>query len=677
MNEQELANVIWDIKEIIRNLYDDSEVEDVILPFTLMRRLDCVLDPYRDAIMEEFKGLNSSMDKYKLRIINNKYGLLFYNDSGLSLEKMLAAPDEIGQSFETYLNGFSDNVKNILANFVHTEDVGAVTNLTPLYSRLDKHNKLLSIVHKFVSKTDLHPDKVSNAMMGTVFEIIIRRAKESSNTKAGQFYTPRDIVRLLVSLTLSGHEKDLFTPGKMFSIYDPCCGTGGMLTTGKEYLLEKSGNEKLKVNLFGQELNEKTYAICRSDLMIKGDKSSQIKQGNTFSEDQFAGRTFKYMLANPPFGVDWGTDEHVKKMVEMDNCKGGRFEAGLPSSNDGSLLFLQHMISKMDPNGSRIGIVLNGSPLFNGSAGSGWSNIRKMLLDRNLLDAVIALPQDMFYGTNISTYLWILDNNRPESHSNKLLLINAAHDEYVNLLKKNLGKKRNEISDDGLDDILQMYENYVSASRDIICEDTNKMEHIKVAKVVDYDDLLYTNVTIERPLRLWFENINDKYTELLKDKKFKPEQKKNQILKNVLNFEGVDEKRSDAEFFNFLKEHKVKLNKTHITSLRKEFGNISEDAPVVYEKPGMSNTSLLPDINLRDTENIPMKEDINEYFKCEVLPFVPDAWMDRKKDKVGCEIPFNRMFYIYRPQRSTQEILFDLEKLDKEVEKELERLRED
>ncbi|MFA6832487.1 MAG: class I SAM-dependent DNA methyltransferase, partial [Bacteroidaceae bacterium] len=405
MTEQELANVIWYIKEIIRNLYDDAEVEDVILPFTLLRRLDCVLDDKRDEIMNEIKDLPDDQKRFKLKALMKRNHLTFFNTSGLSLEKLLGAPEQIAASFETYLNGFTDNVKDILANFVHTDASGTEKDLTPIYARLDRSNKLYSVVQMFVSRADLHPDKVSNTMMGSVFEIVIRRSKESSNTKAGQFYTPREIVRLLVSLTICGREQELYVPGKYFSIYDPCCGTGGMLTAGKEYLQELSGRSDMKVYLYGQELNEKTYAICKSDLMMKGDDQNldeQVFQGDTLGNDHLEGKTFNFMLANPPFGMDWGKDEHTKKIVLDDNCPGGRFEAGLPSSNDGSLLFLQHMISKMDgTNGSRIGIVLNGSPLFNGDAGSGWSNIRKMLLDRNLLDAIVALPKNLFYGTDI------------------------------------------------------------------------------------------------------------------------------------------------------------------------------------------------------------------------------------------------------------------------------------
>lgn len=646
MTEQELANVIWDIKEIIRNLYDDAEVEDVILPFTLLRRLDCVLDEHRDAIMKEMNAIKDKpalMQDIKLKSLLKQHKLTFFNKSGLSLERLLGAPDQIGASFQAYLDGFTDNVKDILANFVHTDTLSETLDLSPIYSRLERHDKLYSIIQLFVKRADLHPNVVSNSMMGTVFEIVVRRSKESSNTKAGQFYTPREIVRLLVSLTMCGKESELYEPGRAFSIYDPCCGTGGMLTAGREYLQELSGRKDLKVYLYGQELNEKTYAICKSDLLMKGEDQNldrQLFRGDTLGDDKLEGSTFNFMLANPPFGMDWGKDERVKKRVMDDNCPGGRFEAGLPSSKDGSLLFLQHMISKMDnQKGSRIGIVLNGSPLFNGEAGSGWSNIRKMLLDRNLLDCIVALPKNLFYGTDITTYLWIIDNKRPVERLNKVLFINASHTEYTKLLQKNLGKKRFEISEDGAKDILTMYREYTDAIRDIVYDKTGEVEQLQVARLLDYDDFRYTTVATRRPLRLWYENITEKYAALCEEENFDANAKKNAILKTVSETENINDKRSDSEFFAYLNTNKIKYTATDLKLLRTMFGTISEEAPEVHEKPLDTKSDFVTDTNLSDTEKIPQKKDIDEYFAQEVLPFAPDAWMDRTKDKLGVEFP--------------------------------------
>lgn len=605
MTEQELANVIWDIKEIIRNLYDDAEVEDVILPFTLLRRLDCVLDEHRDAIMKEMNAIKDKpalMQDIKLKSLLKQHKLTFFNKSGLSLERLLGAPDQIGASFQAYLDGFTDNVKDILANFVHTDTLSETLDLSPIYSRLERHDKLYSIIQLFVKRADLHPNVVSNSMMGTVFEIVVRRSKESSNTKAGQFYTPREIVRLLVSLTMCGKESELYEPGRAFSIYDPCCGTGGMLTAGREYLQELSGRKDLKVYLYGQELNEKTYAICKSDLLMKGEDQNldrQLFRGDTLGDDKLEGSTFNFMLANPPFGMDWGKDERVKKRVMDDNCPGGRFEAGLPSSKDGSLLFLQHMISKMDnQKGSRIGIVLNGSPLFNGEAGSGWSNIRKMLLDRNLLDCIVALPKNLFYGTDITTYLWIIDNKRPVERLNKVLFINASHTEYTKLLQKNLGKKRFEISEDGAKDILTMYREYTDAIRDIVYDKTGEVEQLQVARLLDYDDFRYTTVATRRPLRLWYENITEKYAALCEEENFDANAKKNAILKTVSETENINDKRSDSEFFAYLNTNKIKYTATDLKLLRTMFGTISEEAPEVHEKPLDTKSDFVTEIRI-------------------------------------------------------------------------------
>ena len=681
MTEQELANVIWDIKEVIRNYYDDSEVEDVILPFTLLRRLDCVLEDKYETILNTLNETPEEMRKYKLQSLMRQNGLTFFNISGLSLKKLLNSPDQIGDAFKTYIEGFTSNVKDILANFVHEDGDSGIVDLSKIYARLERGNKLFAVVLQFVEKADLHPDRVSNAMMGTIFEIVIRRSKESTNTKAGQFYTPREIVKLLVALTMSGKEEELFVPGRAFTIYDPCCGTGGMLTVGREHLQEMAQNKHLQVFLYGQELSQKTYAICKADLLMKGDDQNldqQLYQGDTLADDKLFGKHFNFMLANPPFGVDWGKDTKVKSIVMQDNRPGGRFEAGLPSTSDGSLLFLQHMIAKMDSEaGSRIGIVLNGSPLFNGDAGTGWSNIRKMLLDRNLLDAIIALPKNLFYGTDITTYLWILDNKRPAERYRKVLFVDAAHSEFTTLLQKNLGKKRFEISEEGTHDIISIYKAYEPCWRDIVYDKTGETEHLEIAKLMDYDDFLYTNVAVRRPLRLWFSDIRATYEALCSNDDFKADDKKNLILQEVAAIDGVDEQRSDHEFFVFLKENHVKTTKAQKKQLRDVFGSVAEDAPEVFDDPIKNSGERVADTNLNDTEKIPMKEDIDDYFRREVLPFAPDAWMERDKDKVGCEFPFTRLFYKYRPLRSSEEILSELAALDSALNNELSQLKED
>ena len=683
MTEQDLARVIWNIKEIIRNFYDDSEVEDVILPFTLLRRLDCVLDEHRDDIITELEGIvdadperQKNKREMKLKSLLRRYNLSFFNTSGLSLKKLLANPASISSNFKTYLEGFTDNVKDILSNFVHQD--GEAPDLTQIYRRLEKSNKLYSVVQTFVQQADLDPKKVTNAQMGTVFEIVIRWSKESTNSKAGQYYTPREIVRLLASLTLYGQEQKLQQLGQMFSIYDPCCGTGGMLTVAKEMVQEMSGRDNIKIYLYGQELNEKTYAICKSDLLIKGDlqhEDKQIRQGDTLADDKFENQHFNFMLANPPFGVDWGKDENVKKKVEEDNAPNRRFEAGLPSKNDGSLLFLMHMISKMDDRqGSRIGIVLNGSPLFNGDAGGGWSNIRQSLLERNLLDAIVALPKNLFYGTDISSYLWILDNKRPTERYHKVLFIDATCDYFTTPLQRSLGKKRYEISKIGAQAIMLAYKTYDNFSIPIDYLDDGTFPHKEIAKLFDYDDFLYTKVTVLRPKRLSFSNIAEKYELLLADENFNADAPKNQILKAVADLKDIDIKRTDADFFKFLKEQKVKVSTAEVKLLRVTFGERDEDAPEILANPYKATSGFEADPNLNDTEIIPFKKDIDEYFTEDVLPFVPDAWMDRTKDKVGCKFPFTELFYEYKPLRDSSVILNELKHLDSEMDGDISNL---
>ena len=466
--------------------------------------------------------------------------------------------------------------------------------------------------------------------------------------------------------------------GQMFSIYDPCCGTGGMLTEAKEMVQEISGRDNVKIYLYGQELNEKTYAICKSDLLIKGDlqhEDKQIRQGDTLADDKFENQHFNFMLANPPFGVDWGKDDNVKKKVEEDNAPGRRFEVGLPSKNDGSLLFLMHMISKMDDRqGSRIGIVLNGSPLFNGDAGGGWSNIRQSLLDKNLLDAIVALPKNLFYGTDIGSYLWILDNKRPADRYHKVLFIDATCDYFITPLQRSLGKKRYEISKIGAQAIMLAYKTYDNFSIPIDYLDDGTFPHREIAKLLDYEDFLYTKVTVLRPKRLSFSNISEKYEMLLADEHFNADATKNQILKSVATIEGIDEKRTDADFFKFLKEKKVKVSTTEIKLLRATYGERDEDAPEILANPYKAGSGFEADTDLTDTEIIPFKKDIDEYFAEEVLPFVPDAWMDRTKDKVGCEFPFTKLFYEYKPLRSSELILAELNALEEDAENDIEKL---
>ncbi|WP_347294219.1 N-6 DNA methylase [uncultured Duncaniella sp.] len=663
MTEQELAGMIWNIKEIIRGVYDDNEVENVILPFTLLRRLDCVLQDRYDELFQQYKDFPVDKKEVMLMALMRRNGLTFFNTSGLSLNKLLAQPKMLADNFKIYLEGFTQNVRNILLAF--TQEDGENGDISRIYSRLDRNNLLFQVTESFVNNADLHPDKVDNSMMGTIFEIIIRKSKETTNTKAGQFYTPREVVRLLVSLVMYGREAEVNTVGKHFQIYDPCCGTGGMLTEGKRYLLSMTERKDIKIYLFGQELNEKTYAICKSDLLIKGDldRDRNIALGDTLANDQFPGEKFGYMLANPPFGVDW---KKIEGKVKEDATKSdGRFSVGLPSTSDGSLLFLLHMISKMDANGSRIGIVLNGSPLFNGAAGSGWSEIRKMLMDRDLLDTIVALPKNLFYGTDISTYLWILDNKKPESRKGKVLMIDATHQRYAKLLQRSLGKKRYEIPDEAINEIVNLYGDF----NDAILPET---EDVKVARVMDVEDFLYTTVTIYRPLRLFYENIAEKAAKAAKGDKVKKADK--EILGKIAAMTFPEGKLTDEQVFDELTRILLKKPTQAVIKLVRTLGTADPSAPIVWATPGDDKGKWIIDPALTDTETIPMKEDIEEYIKREVLPFVPDAWRDPSKDKVGCEFPLTQLFYRYTPLRSTDEILAELMALESDTTSSLKTL---
>lgn len=628
------------------------------IPFTLLRRLDCVLVGSEALVATNMKqleelGQTSQEDiDNMMPMLMDAAGYKFYNTSGLSLSKLITVPADLTNNFKTYLKGFSPNIREILKNFTGK---GENASLSDIFSNLARKNLLLQVTKAFVLNIDLSPDKVDNHMMGTVFEIVIRYAKESVGIGAGQFYTPRDIVRLMTEITLLGQEDKIYQDGKIISVYDPCCGTGGILTLTKDTIEETAKERRVDVtvNLFGQELNDKTYALCKSDIIMKGDEAKGIAVGDTLLVDEFRDQKFNFMLANPPYGVDWKR-EYDSVSAEAED-KNSRFAPGLPDKSDGQLLFTLHMLHKMDPKGSRVGILSNGSPLFNGGAGSGWSNIRKHMLDNDLLDAIIALPGGLFYGTGIATYLWIFDNKKPESHKNKVLLINAAKDEYVQPMRKNLGMKNVLVSDYGRSEIGRIYHAFET------CDN---------AKLMDKDDFFYTYITVERPLRLIYKDVKTKYAAL-------DEKKQSEALANIIALDDIDTERTDAEFFAYLESKKIKTTAKLIKDCRTFFGEVSETAPEVHVIPLDDNSDLVADTNLRDYESIPFKTDIQEYFQNEVLRFAPDAWMDREKDKIGCEFPISKLFYEYQPLRSVEDILADIRALEEDEEQELSSLLND
>ena len=567
MNQQTLSAFIWSVADLLRGDYRQSDYGKVILPFTVLRRLDCVLEATKPAVLAELEAkskLGVNPEPFLLR----KSGHKFYNQSPLDMPKLLGDPDNISHNLFTYVQGFSADVRDIFEHFEFQAQI----------ERLAKAGLLYQVAEKF-AQIDLHPDKVSNMQMGHVFEELIRKFAEISNETAGEHFTPREVIRLMVNLIFVEDDEVLSKPGVVRTLYDPTAGTGGMLSVAGEYLAEL--NPQARLTVYGQELNPESHAICKADMLIKGQDVANIAFGNTLSEDGHPHQKFDYMLANPPFGVEWKkVEKEVRKEHEQRGFD-GRFGPGLPRVSDGSMLFLLHLLSKMRPavdGGSRFGIVLNGSPLFTGGAGSGESEIRRYVLENDLVEAIVGLPNDMFYNTGIGTYVWIISNRKPKARQGKVQLIDASG--MWQKMRKSLGSKRKELSDAHIDHITQLFGRFEEAS-----DDDGK----PISRIFDNEAFGYHTITVERPLR-------------------------------------------DAE------------------------------GKVVLGERGKQKGKPQPDSALRDTENVPLTEDVGEYFKREVLPHAPDAWIDPDKTKVGYEIPFNRHFYVFKPPRPLAEIDADLKR---------------
>jgi len=638
-----LSALIWSTADLLRGDYRQSDYGKVILPFTLLRRLECVLEATRDAVLAEYearKDLGIPLDQFLVR--KSKHS--FFNTSKYTLTKLMSDPNNIRDNLESYVNSFSANAREIFEKYEFIKQI----------DKLNENNLLYLIVEKFAS-FDLTTDSVSNYDMGLLFEELIRKFAEQSNETAGEHFTPRDIVRLTTSLLFTLDDKVLTKKGIVRTLYDPTAGTGGFLSNGSEYVHDLNPDATLVT--FGQELNPESYAICKADMMIKGQDVTNIKFGNTLSDDQLEYDKFDYMLSNPPFGVEWTKVQ--KKVTDEHKLKGydGRFGPGLPRVSDGSLLFLLHLISKMRPakdGGSRIGIILNGSPLFTGSAGSGESEIRRYILENDLLEAIVAMPTDMFFNTGISTYIWILSNHKEDHRKNKVQLINASN--MGQNMRKNLGSKRVYLNEEEINDIVKIYGGF---------------EASKTSKIFKTTDFGYRRITVERPLQLsYYPHDKDKIEALRADSSF---EKLGDICEEILSaLECIKEdKIKSRDSFNKLILSKVKLSVSQLKLLQKYLSEHDDEAELIKDSKG--NYEANPD--LRDYENIPQLEDIIEYFNREVIPHVPLAWIDTKKtdDKdgkvgvVGYEIPFNRYFYKFVPPRPLEEIDAELEKLNKEI----------
>ncbi len=706
----QLASFIWKICNLLRGPYKRNEYRKVILPLTVLRRFDCVLADTKQAVLAADKQHAHQPETFRHELLEAASDRPFYNTSKLDFERLLDDPSLLAQNLNAYIHGFSENVQEIIERFGFSDHI----------ARMDERNLLYEVIKAFAA-VDLSPERVDNMQMGYVFEELIRIGAEQSNEEAGEHFTPREVIRLMVSLLLSP-EPDLGKSRVVKTIYDPACGTGGMLSVAEDYLLEH--NRTARPVLFGQDINDEAWAVCKSDMLLKGQDAENIILGDSFTRDGFRLRpngqrwTFDYMLANPPFGVEWRQQQdhinHERDTLGYD----GRFGAGLPRINDGSLLFLLHMLSKMQPvedggwhrvqaggpggggsmlqlpptSGSRIAIVFNGSPLFTGDAGSGESNIRQWIIENDWLEAIVALPDQMFYNTGISTYIWVLTNRKEPHRVGKVQLVDGR--QFFTKMRKSLGNKRHELSQAQIDDLTTLHGNFTDGeTRDLTDEDPvthqPRTRPRVVSKVFDNDDFGYRKITVERPLRLNFAATPERIARIEDEKAFmnlaksrkrpgpehdaevaagKSRQELIRALLEALADEMDGEVVGDRDtFLGVLSGIETTAGVRLATPERKAvLSALSErdpDAVICRDKNGNPE----PDTELRDTETVPKNEDVDDYMAREVLPHVPDAWIDHSKTKTGYEIPLNRHFYVYEPPRPLDEIDADLHDLEREI----------
>ncbi len=634
-----IASFIWSVADLLRGDYKQSDYGKIILPFTLLRRLDGVLAPTKGAVLAEKRkraGGKVPLDHF----LRQKAQLPFYNASELDMQRLLDDPGNIKRNLDSYVASFSPNVRDIFERY----DFGVQID------RLDAANLLYQVVQRFAS-VNLHPEAVDNATMGLVFEELIRKFAELSNETAGEHYTPREVIRLMVNLLFAPDDDVLSKPGAVRSVYDPAAGTGGMLSIAEEHLHAQNPQARLKA--FGQELNPESFAICKADMLIKGQEVENIIFGNTLSDDGHAGRHFDYMLSNPPFGVEWKKVQKAVRKEHKDKGHAGRFGPGLPRVSDGSLLFLMHLLSKMrdEREGSRIAIVLNGSPLFTGGAGSGESDIRKWVIENDWLEAIVALPTDMFYNTGIATYIWLLTNRKAPERKSKIQLINGV--DFYQKMRKSLGSKRKELGDADIERLVRLYGDFAAGEQ---------------SKIFDNRDFGFATITVERPLRLNFQTSPERLERLDEQTQLKKLGDALATLKAALgeldpNRVYPNRKTFLTDVRRVLGERDLKLTAAQTKALWQALSERDENADICRDKKGNPE----PDTSLRDSENVPLNEDIHVYFEREVRPHVPEAWIDESRTKIGYEIPFNRHFYTYTPPRPLEEIDADLAQLSREI----------
>jgi type I restriction enzyme M protein len=641
-----MASDIWSVADLLRGDYKRHEYGQVILPFTLLRRLDAVMAPTRDAVRKRDNELNLQNKRQLLEI---EAKLPFYNTSEQDFETIAADAPHASKNLRDYINGFSSNVREILGRFDLDNEI----------TRLADAKLLYKVVGRFAAMRDL--DKLSNHDMGYVFEHLIRKFAEDSNETAGEHFTPREVIKLMVNLLIAPDADTVTGVGQVINILDPACGTGGMLTAAEDHI--KSINPKAKVYLFGQEINAESWAICQSDMLMRNQRG-RIHFGNSFSNDGHPDKKFDYMLANPPFGVEW---KKVKDEVEAEAEIGhaGRFGAGTPRINDGSFLFLQHMISKMEPiegKGARLAIVFNGSPLFTGAAESGESKIRQWILENDWLEGIVALPDQLFYNTGISTYFWILSNRKPKQLREKVILLDAR-DQWEKM-RKSFGDKRKQIGDAQIRHITELYVDAVK-----VAADAEHPDHGKV-KIFGTRDFGYHRITVERPLKLRFEITEDTLAGLENAKALAKWDGREALVaalrKSVGSVWWTKKEATDA--LHEAAAAAGALWPTTAALLKGLWSAVSVSDPEGEVQRAKDGTPLA-DPDLRDYENVPLDEDIDTYFAREVTPHVPDAWIDRDKTKIGYEIPFTRHFYVYTPPRPLAEIDAELRELEAQIQK--------
>ncbi len=693
MNHSEIVSFIWGVADLIRDTFKRGKYQDVILPLTVLRRLDCVLAPTREDVLQrqaELKGRGlEDLDRQLCRAS----GFAFYNTSQYDFERLLADAPNVAPNLRNYIAGFSDNMREVLERFDFDNTI----------SRLDESGLLFQVLERF-GGVDLHPEQIDNAVMGTIFEELIRRFNEALNENPGEHFTPRDVVHLMVDLMLAGDEASIRGKGVVRTVYDPCCGSGGMLTIAKEHvtlgrrengnLLRGPVNPDAEIHLYGQEVNPETWAVSKSDLFIKdpsGRDADNIAFGTTLSSDAHAVRRFDYLIANPPYGKDWKRDERSVR-AEHDRGAMGRFGPGLPRISDGQLLFLLHMLAHIkdqDEGGSRIAIIMNGSPLFTGDAGSGESEIRRYIFENDLLEALIALPEQLFYNTGIATYVWLLTNRKAPERQGKVQLIDAST--FWKPMRKSLGDKRRQITPEKAEDILKLLVDYSDGDSRVITRDGSQEEAV-VSRVFPTSHFGYRKITVERPLRLSFLASPDRIARLEAERGFLSLAKSKKR-----GYAGDQEEANGLKLQKKLRDLLYELPEATVPD-RKAFGDMLDDAlkKTELKLPAPAKRAVLnalserdetaaicrgrngepePDPELRDTERVPLTETVEEFFEREVRPHVPDAWIDESKRDpkdgqvgiVGYEINFNRHFYRYTPPRPLEDIESDIRAIESDI----------